>query len=36
MPQPNAAAFDLAKRLGLAKVFETARMYSNHAAGYRP
>lgn len=30
MPQPNAAAFDLAKRLGLAKVFETARMYSDH------
>ena len=30
IPQPNAAAMALAKRLGLAKVFETARMYSNH------
>lgn len=30
MPQPNAAAFALAKALGLEKVFETARMYSDH------
>lgn len=28
MPQPNNAAFALADRLGLVKVFETARMYS--------
>lgn len=30
MPQPNQAAFDLAAKLGLEKVFETARMYSDH------
>ncbi len=30
MPQPNAAAFALADALGLEKVFETARMYSDH------
>ena len=30
MPQPNAAAFTLAQQLGLEKVFETARMYSDH------
>lgn len=30
MPQPNAAAFALAETLGLEKVFETARMYSDH------
>ena len=30
MPQPNTAAFALAAQLGLEKVFETARMYSNH------
>ncbi|MEX0327938.1 MAG: GNAT family N-acetyltransferase [Ruegeria sp.] len=30
MPQPNAAAFALAQELGLDKVFETARMYSDH------
>ncbi|MES0824679.1 GNAT family N-acetyltransferase [Ruegeria sp. SCP11] len=30
MPQPNQAAFDLAAKLGLEKVFETARMYSSH------
>lgn len=30
MPQPNAAAFALADELGLDKVFETARMYSDH------
>ncbi|WP_170758741.1 GNAT family N-acetyltransferase [Ruegeria lacuscaerulensis] len=30
MPQPNAAAFALAAQLGLEKVFETARMYSDH------
>ncbi len=31
MPQPNSAAFALADELGLEKVFETARMYSDHA-----
>lgn len=30
MPQPNAAAFAMADALGLEKVFETARMYSDH------
>lgn len=30
MPQPNATAFALAHELGLQKVFETARMYSDH------
>ncbi len=30
MPQPNTAAFELAKELDLDKVFETARMYSDH------
>lgn len=30
MPQPNTAAFALANELGLDKVFETARMYSDH------
>ncbi|MEW2917669.1 GNAT family N-acetyltransferase [Ruegeria sp. ANG10] len=30
IPQPNRAAFDLAAKLGLEKVFETARMYSSH------
>ncbi|WP_170383222.1 GNAT family N-acetyltransferase [Ruegeria atlantica] len=30
IPQPNQAAFDLAAKLGLEKVFETARMYSSH------
>ncbi|WP_170769193.1 GNAT family N-acetyltransferase [Ruegeria lacuscaerulensis] len=30
MPQPNAAAFAMAQQLGLDKVFETARMYSDH------
>ncbi|NVO54557.1 GNAT family N-acetyltransferase [Rhodobacteraceae bacterium B1Z28] len=30
MPQPNDAAFALAAQLGLDKVFETARMYSDH------
>ncbi|WP_299668320.1 GNAT family N-acetyltransferase [uncultured Ruegeria sp.] len=30
MPQPNTAAFALADALGLEKVFETARMYSEH------
>ncbi|WP_037308068.1 GNAT family N-acetyltransferase [Ruegeria halocynthiae] len=30
MPQPNKAAFTLAAQLGLEKVFETARMYSDH------
>ncbi|MGV6805214.1 MAG: GNAT family N-acetyltransferase [Ruegeria sp.] len=30
MPQPNATAFELANALGLEKVFETARMYSDH------
>lgn len=30
MPRPNAAAFALADALGLEKVFETARMYSDH------
>ncbi|MDX1744148.1 MAG: hypothetical protein R3186_11225 [Ruegeria sp.] len=30
MPQPNASAVALADELGLSKVFETARMYSNH------
>ncbi|WP_170608108.1 GNAT family N-acetyltransferase [Ruegeria arenilitoris] len=30
MPQPNAAALALASELGLEKVFETARMYSDH------
>ena len=30
MPQPNAAAFHLADKLGLQKAFETARMYSDH------
>jgi hypothetical protein len=30
MPQPNASAFALADELGLDKVFETARMYSDH------
>ncbi len=30
MPQPNEAAFSAAALLGLEKVFETARMYSDH------
>ncbi|WP_170331601.1 GNAT family N-acetyltransferase [Ruegeria arenilitoris] len=30
IPQPNEAAFALATKLGLEKVFETARMYSNY------
>lgn len=30
MPQPNVEAFALADALGLEKVFETARMYSDH------
>jgi hypothetical protein len=30
MPQPNSAAFALSDALGLDKVFETARMYSDH------
>ncbi|WP_171128018.1 MULTISPECIES: GNAT family N-acetyltransferase [unclassified Ruegeria] len=30
MPQPNESAFALAEKLGLDKVFETARMYSDH------
>ncbi len=30
MPQPNTAAFALTSQLGLEKVFETARMYSDH------
>ncbi|WP_377190021.1 GNAT family N-acetyltransferase [Ruegeria meonggei] len=30
MPQPNREAFALAAQLGLEKVFETARMYSDH------
>ncbi|MGI9368465.1 MAG: GNAT family N-acetyltransferase [Ruegeria sp.] len=30
MPQPNAQAFALAEKLELEKVFETARMYSDH------
>ncbi|MFY2825881.1 GNAT family N-acetyltransferase [Ruegeria sp. MALMAid1280] len=30
IPQPNQAAFALAAKLGLEKVFETARMYSDH------
>ncbi len=32
MPQPNVSAFALAEELGLEKVFETARMYSDHEA----
>ncbi len=31
VPEPNAAAIDLARRHGLAPVFETARMYSGPA-----
>ncbi|WP_171239715.1 GNAT family N-acetyltransferase [Ruegeria sp. HKCCA5491] len=30
MPQPNDAAFAMARQVGLTKVFETARMYSDH------
>ncbi len=30
MPQPTVSAFALAEELGLEKVFETARMYSDH------
>ncbi len=30
MPQPNASAFSMAEELGLDKIFETARMYSDH------
>jgi len=30
IPQPNAAALAMAAQLGLEKVFETARMYSDH------
>ena len=31
MPNPNGKAMELAGQLGLIKVFETGRMYSNHA-----